>query len=272
MSATTYAPQTTTGSKLGFGGIVRSEWIKFRSVRSSVWSLSIFLGLSLLMAFLISALPEILDVTPSVEQSEATFIQSSTIGATVGAIVMAVLGVLVISGEYSSGMIRSTFAAVPRRLPVLAAKAVVLFTVTFIIGLASSFGSALLVYPNLVGRGLEPAFTSNVVIALVLSALYVSLVAVFALGVGAIVRNSAGGVSAALGVLLVLPTMLLMIGGLTQIEWITEMTQYLLNAAGESMFSPAAEGMARVQDVVTTVLWAAVPLAIGAVLITRRDA
>lgn len=272
MSATTYAPQTVTGSRLNFGGIVRSEWIKFRSVRSSVWSYSIFIAVSLLMAFLISALPEILDVTPSVAQSEATFIEASTIGATVGSIVMAVLGVLVISGEYTTGMIRSTFAAVPRRLPVLAAKAVVLFTVTMIVGLASSFGSALLVYPNLVGRGLEPAFTADVVIALVLSALYVSLVAVFALGVGAIVRNSAGGVSAALGVLLVLPTMLLMIGGLTQVEWITEMTQYLLNIAGEAMYSPTAEGSARLQDIVTTVLWAAVPLAIGAALMKRRDA
>jgi ABC-2 type transport system permease protein len=272
MSATITAPRPTSGSGLSAPGIIRSEWIKLRSLRSTIWSYAIVVVISLGLSWIFAGALSNTDFGPLLESPERTLIQASTFGVTFGVLVAAVLGVLNISGEYSTGMARSTFTAVPKRLPALAAKALVLFVATFIVGLVSIVGSALVALSVLVSNGVEPQLTGEVVTDLVLAAVYLAAVSVFALGLGTILRSSAGGIAAALGVLLLLPTIVMVIAGVTQAEWASNLLPYLLSSAGESLILPSDGGLEQWQSGLVVAAWALVPLAGGAALLARRDA
>ncbi|TBN57102.1 ABC transporter permease [Glaciihabitans arcticus] len=274
-TATITAPpvpaRTSSGSGLSAPGVIRSEWIKLRSLRSTIWSYAIVVIVSLGMAFLLSSTLGNSDFGPLIDSPERTLLQAATFGTTFGVLVVAVLGVLVISGEYTTGMARSTFTAVPKRLGALAAKAVVLFVSTFVVGLISSVASGALAFFVLASNGVHPEITGEVVTGVLLASLYLAAVSLFALGLGTILRSSAGGIAAALGVLLLLPTILMVFASVTQAEWAANLIPYLLVNAGEAMILPSADGLALWESALTVGLWAAVPLAIGAVLLKRRD-
>jgi ABC-2 type transport system permease protein len=267
--ASTFVP---TGGGTSFAGSLRSEWIKLRTVRSTIWSYATVIVISLGLAVLMSAA---LDFRPGdvPEESQATFVaQAATFGVFFGQLVVSVLGVLAISGEYSTGMIRSSLTATPKRLPMLAAKAVVLFVCTLVVGLISTVLSALAAAPILAGKGITAAPTDpDLLLPLLGGALYLALVSVFALGVGAVLRSSAGGIAAALGVVLLLPIVLSMIPA----AWAADSLPYLLSNAGLAMFGLNEFGPAGLevwQNVLIVVGWMAVALAGAAVLLKRRDA
>jgi len=275
MSATITAPRQTGGSKLSTGGVIRSEWIKLRSVRSTIWSYAIVIAVSVGMALLLSALTNFGDTTIPADQHSTILLQAATFGIYFGQLVVAVLGVLVISGEYSTGMIRSTLTAVPKRLPALAAKALVLFATTFVVGLVASFLSLLIAIPILAGKGIDADFSDGSLIAdVALSALYLGLVAVFSLGVGTVLRSSAGGIAAALGVILLLPTVLQVFAGITQAQWAVDVMPYLFSNAGLNIFTPSFDGsgLEQWQNLLIVLAWTAVSLVGGALLLKRRDA
>ncbi|WEO76956.1 ABC transporter permease subunit [Cryobacterium sp. SO2] len=259
------------GSGLSFGGILRSEWIKLRSVRSTIWSYATVIVISFGMAALMSASLDLAG-TEVPAAAQATFLaQAATFGVFFGQLVVAVLGVLAISGEYSTGMIRSSITATPQRLPVLAAKAVVIFVCTFVVGLISTVGSFFVAAPILAGKGISAALTDpDLLLPLLGGALYLALVSVFALGVGAILRGSAGGIAAALGVILLLPIVLSMIPA----QWATDLSPYLLSNAGLASFGLdlGSAGFEVWQNVLIVLGWVAVSLAGAAVLLKRRDA
>ena len=261
-----------SGSGLSFGGELRSEWIKLRTVRSTIWSYATVIGISLGLAALMSASIDLAGrEIPAVEQ--ATFLaQPATFGVFFGQLVVAVLGVLAISGEYSTGMIRSSITAVPRRLPVLAAKAVVLFVCTFVVGLISTIGSYLVAAMFLAGKGVTASLADpDLLLPLLGGALYLALVAVFALGVGAMLRSSAGGIAASLGILLLLPIVLSMIPA----QWLADLLPYLISNAGLASFGLngfTSASFETWQNILIVVGWVAVSLAGAAVLLKRRDA
>jgi len=267
---TTTAPTRLSG--LSLGRVIHSEWIKLRSLRSTIWSYAIVVVVSLGLSFILASALSNQDFGPLVGTPEHTLIQASTFGTTFGVLVVAVLGVLVISGEYSTGMARSTFTAVPKRLPALAAKGIVLFLTTFVVGLITTIGSAAVALVVLSSNGLEPEITPEVVGSILLASLYLSLVALFALGIGTILRNSAGGIAAALGLLLLLPTVVTVFASITQAQWAIDLVPFLLTNAGESMILQAPGALELWQSALTVVLWAAIPLAGGALLLKRRDA
>jgi len=261
-----------SGSGLSFGGELRSEWIKLRTVRSTIWSYATVIVISLGLAALMSASIDLAGrEIPAVEQ--ATFLaQPATFGVFFGQLVVAVLGVLAISGEYSTGMIRSSITAVPRRLPMLAAKAVVLFVCTFVVGLISTVGSYLVAMPILAGQGITASLADpDLLLPLLGGALYLALVAVFALGVGAMLRSSAGGIAASLGILLLLPIVLSMIPA----QWLADLLPYLISNAGLASFGLngfTSASFETWQNILIVLGWVAVSLAGAAVLLKRRDA
>jgi len=263
---------TVSGSGLSFFGVLRSEWIKLRTVRSTVWSYATVIVISLGLAALMSVSAGFDGSQIPAEQQTAIVTQAATFGVFFGQLVVAVLGVLAISGEYSTGMIRSSLTASPKRLPVLAAKAVVLFVSTFVVGLVSTVGSALVAAPILAGQGITAEVTDpDLLLPLLGGALYLALVSVFALGVGAILRTGAGGIAAALGILLLLPIAMVMIPA----DWVADVTPYLLSNAGLGIFGLNAFGPSdfEVWQNITIVLgWVAVSLAGAVVLLKRRDA
>lgn len=266
-------------TELSFPGVLRSEWIKLRSLRSTIWSYVILVVLALGMA-LIMALSYVsggpLDGAdtaglPSEAQAEL-LVQASTFGAYFGQLVVAVLGVLVITGEYSTGMIRSTVAAVPTRLPALAAKGVVLFAVTFVMATISAMGaffvaSAVFADSGIAAKLLDP----DVILPILGSALYLGLVALFALGVGTMLRSSAGGIATVVGVLLVLPLVLQMIPA----DWVQDVLPYVLSTAGVSLFTDttaAADAAPFWEKLLIVLSWVGASIVGAAVLLKRRDA
>ncbi|MGX5694703.1 ABC transporter permease subunit [Agromyces soli] len=267
--------------RLGFGGILRSEWIKLRSLRSTVWSYLIVVAISLGMAALMSisvaggigGSPDA-SAAPADQQAQLV-LQASVFGVFFGQLVVAVLGALVISGEYTTGMIRSTLTAVPTRLPALAAKAIVLFAATFVLGLAANLGGYAVASIVFAGVGITaPLLASGTLLTLAGGALYLALVAVFALGIGTMLRSSAGSIAAVLGVLLLLPTVLQLIPA----DWAHDAVPYLLSSAGMTMFTTAAGDSASLvgpdawQSLLIVLAWVGASLAGAAVLLRRRDA
>ena len=268
----------TTG--LTFGGVLRSEWIKLRSLRSTIWSYGLVVAISLGMALrmslsMVNGMIGGADAASAPADQQARFIvDASVFGVYFGQLVAAVLGVLVISGEYSTGMIRSTLTAVPRRLPALAAKAVVLGAATFVVGAIATFSAFAVSSVAFAGIDvsanlLDPA----VFLPLLGGALYLSLVSLFALGVGTILRSSAGGIAAVLGILLLLPTVLQMIPA----DWAQDLVPYLVSIAGMNTFTSttaeaSADGFGVWLNLAIVLGWVAAAGIGAATTLTKRDA
>jgi ABC-2 type transport system permease protein len=197
------SPTSATGrggaARTGFGRVLLAEWTKLRTVRSTAWALLAVAALTVaLSAFVCSALD-----TDAGAQSDNDSVMPSVAGVYLSQIAVVALAVLAITGEYATGMIRTTFLATPGRGRVLAAKAVVLGSATLVVGVAASVASFLVGQPILAGNGFvatplgDPAALRSVLG----SGLYLAVLALFGLGAGAILRRPAGAVSAVLGLL-----------------------------------------------------------------------
>lgn len=259
---------------LTFPHVVRSERIKFFSVRSTAWSLAITFVVMVGFAVILATA-----AVNAADNPELGMAFSGTDVATGGylfaSMVVAVLGVLIISAEYSTGMIRSTFAAVPRRIPALAAKAIVLAVTTFVVGVLGVLASYLATLPVLAPHDLQADLGSLETWRIFLgTGLYLAAIALLAFGLGALVRHSAGAITAALGVILLLPMLLAILGG--WLTWVTNVSPYLPTAAGERLMVPDAavvDGtLAPWVGFGVLIGYVVVVNALAAVLVRRRDA
>jgi hypothetical protein len=192
-------------------------------------------------------------------------------GVNVSQLAIAVLGVLVITGEYSTGMIRASFAAVPKRLPVLWAKTIVFGVVSFLLMLppvliAFFTSQAILSRHHLLQISFSHGGVARSVIG---GAVYLMLVGVFALGIGAIVRNTAGGIATFAAIFFVIPPLM----NILPRSWNDAITQYLPSEAGRQIFSLThdAHSLSPLPGGLLFVGYCAVTLAIAAVLLVRRD-
>ena len=198
--------------RIQFRDVATSEWTKIRSLRSTVWAfvamIAVSIGLSILATSIFTGNWNSLsadDRRSMVEDPIGLILQP---GAAWGQIALCVLGVLLFATEYSSGMIRATMLSVPRRTPVLAAKLAVFAALTFalaeVVAFTSFFaGQAIISRHVAISLG-DP----GVLRAIVGYGLYLALVGMFALALGAIVRHVAGAIVLVLGLTLVLPTVL----------------------------------------------------------------
>ncbi|PJJ65540.1 ABC transporter permease subunit [Compostimonas suwonensis] len=258
--------------RLSFGGVLRSEWIKMRSLRSTVWSYVIIIAISIGMAALMSSTAGSFASEVPASEYNTFVLQASTFGIFFGQLVAAVLGVLVISGEYSTGMIRSTLTAVPGRLAALWAKAIVFAVATFVVGLVSVGLSLVIAAPILGGFGIEADLSDPALYgSLVSAAAYLALMGVLSLGIGTVLRAGAGGIAASLGLILVVPIIVSMIPA----DWASDLSPYLPSNAGQEMFGLSSMGGGNLevwQDWLVVLGWVAVSMIGAAVALKRRDA
>lgn len=267
--------------RLSFVHVLRSEWIKLRSLRSTFWTLLsvvvLVVGFAALLSFAIpSASTLATESGPRGATLDANNVvaTAATFGLRFAQLVVAVLGVLAISGEFSTGMIRSSFAAVPHRFPVLAAKAIMVFAVSFVIGLVSLAASWSIAIGVMSGKGYHrDLFEASTLWSILGAAVYLGLVAVFALGLGTIIKASAGGISAVVGVLFLVPILFqVAVGLLPKVTWLADWSHYLISNSGDGMAGLANGSQEPWQNVLTVVIWTAVSFIAGAILLQRRDA
>jgi ABC-type transport system involved in multi-copper enzyme maturation permease subunit len=143
-----------------------------------------------------------------------------------------VLGVIVITSEYTTGSIRSTFAAAPQRTGILAAKAAVIGAVAVTAGIASAFAAFFTGQALLAGKGLGTTIGAPGALRSVLGAgLYLAVLGLLALGLGSLIRRTAGGIAAAIGLIVILPVL---VQGLPA-SWQAALTRYLPSVAGQAV-------------------------------------
>ncbi len=261
----------------GLSDALRAEWTKLRTVPGTAWILTAICVLTIAVGAATAAATRCGAGTRcSIDPTKV-----SLTGLEVGQAVVAVLAVLMISGEYSTGMIRTTFIAMPRRSTVLAAKAVVLTGLVLaaaVVAVAGSLATGRLI---LTGNGLTAAHGFAVVSlahgptvrAAVGSVLYLALVGLLSLGIAAIVRDSAAATGAVLGMLYVPPLIALFLGSEpTWQRWVeryspTNAGLVILNTTGlrDLVISPWA-GLGVLAG------WAAAALLVAGVLLRLRDA
>ena len=187
--------------------VLLSEWTKFRSLRSTMWTLLTAVVLTIGIGALFSAVTANQYHTFSAaDKASFSPITTSLNGILFSQLAIGVLGVLLISGEYSTGMIRSSLTAVPRRLPVLWAKLGVFAGVAFAVMLVTSFVSFFVGQALLSSHHLGVSISApNALRDVIGAALYVTVAGIIGMTLGALMRNTAAGISTMVAVFFVLP-------------------------------------------------------------------
>jgi ABC-2 type transport system permease protein len=265
-------PRAVPTGRVTQARVAFSEWTKLHSLRSTRWSLGAGVLLTIALPVVFSAVTSSHwgSMSPH-ERADRHPLDIALAGVNVSQLAIAVLGVLVITGEYSTGMIRASFTAVPKRLPVLWAKTAVFAIVAFLLMLPSVviafFASQAILSRHHI---LEISFShSGVARSVIGGAVYLMLVGIFALGIGAIVRNTAGGIATFAGIFFVIPPLMLIVPA----RWNHAVSKYLPSEAGRQMFSLTHDtnSLASGPGALLFTGYCALALAIAAVLLVRRD-
>jgi ABC-2 type transport system permease protein len=252
------------------GQVIHSEWIKLRTVRSSWFVLGATVlgiaGIGLLVSYFNNAHWSTMSAS---SRADLNPINQSLIGVTLAELTVGVLGVIAVTSEYATGMIRATFAAVPRRLPVLVAKAGVLAAVTFVLCLVAVLIAFLGGQALLGSHGIWIGHP-EAVRAVFGATLYLTVVGVIGIGLGFLIRSTAGGIATLLAGLLVLPIMVAALPGSRSQAF----GRYLPSTAGRALFIMNG-GRAMLSPWTgfgIFLLYAVVVLAAAALTLRRRDA
>jgi len=253
-----------------YADVLRSEFCKLRSVRSTFWALAAAVMFNVVVAALLAILlPGHLSAH---EKATLDSVRASLGGLHLSQIAIGLLGTLAITSEYSTGMIRASLAAVPQRRVMLTAKMAVFTASVLVTGIIASF-AAYLVFQALLPAGdvMRTSLAGPGVLRAVTGAgLYLAVLGLLGFGLGAVIRSSAGAVAALFG-LLFIPSLL---AALLPASWQDTIGPYLPMNAGDTIYT--------VQHQVHTLqpwpgfgvfcLYAAAALAAGFVLISHRDA
>jgi ABC-type transport system involved in multi-copper enzyme maturation permease subunit len=261
--------------RAGLSGTIRSEFTKIRSVRSTWWTLLVLVVISVGIGAAISA-GVAANWSHTSASDRATFdaTQISVAGLFfLGQLVIVVFGAIVLTAEYSTGMIRTSLTAMPRRVTLFAAKAIVFALVALVVTIVTAFvafflGQAILTSTHESATLSQP----NVLRAVIGGALYVTLCGLFAFAAGAIFRHTAATITSIIGLLFVIP----ILAHLLPSNWYDDIARWLPSSTGDAisvvvgpgpdhLFSPW--GQFAVFAVYTAVL-----LVVGGILFRKRDA
>jgi ABC-2 type transport system permease protein len=264
-----------SGPPVEFRSLLASEWTKIRSVRSTMWALVLLFVLTLGFTTLITGLTaaQWSDQSTSDRQSVIDDTVSFILGAgfQLSQLTICVLGVLVIASEYTTGMIRASLLAVPKRIPMLVAKSTVFGMLVFVVGLLVAFPSFFLGAAILHSHAPVSLGDPGVFRAVVGAALYLTVLGLFALAIGALLRQTAAGITGVVGFVLVLaPLAQLLPGSLGK-----HVHAYLPSEAGQ-LIARAHQNkddlLSPWQGFGVFCLWTAVLLLAAGYFLKRRDA
>jgi ABC-2 type transport system permease protein len=249
--------------------VLRSEWTKLHSLRSSRITLLVAVGLLVGLGLLIP-LVSVTNWTPHTSTANYDSVSRSLGGIYLAQLAFGVLGVLLITGEYTTGMIRATFAAVPRRLPVLWAKLAVFGATTLVLGTIACLAAFLGGQAIFASKHVDASLSDPGVLRAVLGAgLFLGGIGALGVGLGALIRNSAGAVATLTGLLFVVPVI---VSVLPQ-RWSDAIGPYLPSNAGAMIIfpRPSPGSLGPWTGLGVLAAWAAVAIALAAVMLVRRD-
>jgi ABC-type transport system involved in multi-copper enzyme maturation permease subunit len=255
----------------GIAGVARSEWTKIRSLRSTFWTFLVTAVLTIGLGSLFA-----LGITSARRPFPANFNAAgfSFNGMILAQLAIGVLGVLIVTTEYSSGMIRTTFTAVPQRGMVLAVKATVFGSVTFVISVLTTFvtffaAQAILSRGTVkYGVSLSSPHALRIVIG---AALYLTVCALLGVVLGALLRSTAAGITALTALLFILPIVM----SFLPVSWHRDaIARWMPASAGAQIMEKATQPLqfSPWAGLAVFVGWVAVIFVAGLVLIRRRDA
>ena len=245
--------------------VVRSEWTKLWSVRSTYWTL---LGTAAAMVSLAAVFPA---TGPAAPSDPTAYGLSGFFQAQLGA---AVLGVLTITSEYATGSIRATLTATPQRITLLSAKTIVVGATTTVVGIASAFLAFFVAAQVFAGKGISVALTDPGALRAVIGAgLYLAVLAVLALALGVLLRSSVGTIAVVVALMLLLPG----IATALPTTWQSAVVPYLPAEAGQAIightrFAPAGPPLlAPWTGFAILCAYTALALTGAAITVTNRD-
>lgn len=271
----TFRPRSTERPRLTFGTTMASEWKKFFTVRSTIYASAITVVIAALFALLIAATTDSGVIAAGSAAANGQGDPQQLVGPGIVAgvsfsqLVVGILAVLIVTSEYTTGLIQSTLVSNPRRLSVLAAKTVVAAVTAVVLGVIAWGLSAVIALPIYASNGYHVALTDPWIIGgLGTMVVFLFIVALFGVFVGTIVRSNAAGIAVVVGVLFVLPILC------NFLPQSSELPKYLLPISSQTVataiYDPA-EHKDFVTALVVTVGWLVVTGVGAAVLLRKRD-
>ena len=269
---------TSAGPGPTFLRVLNSEFIKFRTLLSTLILLGstviVMVGFGALSAWGTGQFSQAATRDPQAAarlaaQGGDLAVGVPTSGIAFAQLILGSLGVLLMSSEFTTGMARSTFAAVPKRLPAFAAKLVVVVT-SFVVTAASTLAAGFLATPILGNYGLNLDLgSSQSVKMLIVNSIYVAAVAAIGLALGTLIRNSAGGIMSLVGLFFVAPIAFQLIPG----DFFVEARKYLPGdtVAPLTALDHVPATLEAWQAGLVLGAWVVVPVLLAAFLLKRRD-
>lgn len=290
MTVSTTTSSSLERARVSIAGVFRSEWTKLWSLRSTYYILAIavlfMVGLSFLIALgfreglqQAGGLVQVPGLSNAISEVSVWI---SLQGYRLAQLAVGVLGVLFVTGEYSSGMIRATMAAVPARIPVLVSKALIAVITIFVVMVVAATAAFLLSQSVLAELNLGADLSDPGVMRIIVgAALYLCAVGALGCALGWLLRNAAGAIFALVVILILLPALLPLI----QLDWVQTLAKYLPSTAGDSVLAPTtglsvlpadmeidASPFGPWEGYAIMVAWCVAALAASAWTLTRRDA
>lgn len=222
----------TSAGRLSFVRQLRSEYVKLTTVRGTWWSVAIVAAITIGIAFI---------ATSSMSGPVENMVMAVVAPVQFTMMLAGILGVISVTGEYSTGMVRSTFTANPVRGSVLAAKATVLGAFMFVVSLIIFGVTAAAISPVASAKDMALDWTdpSKTILPILAASATMALFALLGVGLGFLLRSGAGAISVTVGILFVLPIIVGMLGmWLHDVEWITGLGNYLPAAATQNVILP----------------------------------
>jgi ABC-2 type transport system permease protein len=261
---------------LGFGRLLRAEWTKIRSVPSTVWSLLTFVVVAVGFSTLIATVIAHDWNAPGNHPNHARLVTDPTAvifgaGLGLGQLAICVLGVIVITSEYTSGTIRASLLAVPHRIPMLTAKAVVFAVIDFVVSAITVFAVFFITTAILRSHVSITLSQPGVTRAVIGAILYLTVLGLFALAIGGLIRHTAGAIAIVIATVIVVPPLVSLIPGTIA----NHVHGYLPTVAGELVAQTSQQSgdvLSGWQGFGVFCLWTAVLLVACGWLLVRRDA
>ncbi|WP_369227065.1 ABC transporter permease [Streptomyces sp. R39] len=267
-------PSPTPAYKVTGPRVLRSEWAKFWSLRSSWITLAVAVALLVALGAIASATYSP-DATaqggpPGPGSGDQDAVSLALLGVTFASLAVGVLGVLLSAGEYTTGMIRSTLTAVPRRLPVLWSKAAVIGPITVVLTTLGTLAAFQLGTLGLHGEKIALSLGDDGVLrSLAGAGLYLALVAVAGVALGVLLRSSAGAIAVLVGVLLILPGL----ASLLPDSVYDNINPYFPSNAGSAMYAlhQSSDALSPGTGLAVFAGWVALTLAAAAWRLVKSD-